>query len=285
MSTITTSSYAEAVGRCLDDLPLATAAELLEGLGEHLAEVGADDFGSLVELLGPPDSYAAELRASAGLPARAVFTRPMPQTPPVSSEGDTDRAASPSVTLGLRHVARFALVVVGVGALVALYASRHFIDPWVVVLIALVAGAGLYGLRWVVAQSKLPGPWSLVGSVAVIGLALAAAASLGAAARRRDYVAAYDYPMAPASTVAVAIGPVAGPIIVPDFRQLAGQQAVETARAMGLVAILQGEPGSFVVDQTPAPGSVLQAGSSVLLTTDATTGTTATLPSVTTAAG
>jgi uncharacterized membrane protein len=277
MSTVTTSSYAEAVGRCLDDLPMATAAELLEGLGEHLAEMGADDFGSLVDLLGPPESYAAELRASAGLPSRAVFTRPMPQPAPVSSEADTHRAAGASVTLGMRHVARFALVVVGVGALVALYASRRFIDPWVVVVIALAAGAGLYGLRWVVAQSKLAAPWTIVGTVAVIGLALAAAASLGAAARRRDYVVPYNYPVAPASTVAVA----AGPIVVPDFRHLAGQQAIETARAMGLEPILQGEPGSFVVNQVPLPGSLLDSGSSVLLITD---GTPTTLAPVTTAA-
>lgn len=275
MSTVTTTSYAEAVGRCLDDLPSATAAELLEGLGEHLAEVGADDFGSLVELLGPPDSYAAELRASAGLPARAVFTRPMPQPPSVASEDDSDRAARPHLTLGMHHVARAALVVVAVGAL-ALCASRDFIDPWVVVLITLAAGAGVCALNWLVGQSKLAEPWTIVGTVAVIGLALAAAATFGAAHRRGDTVS-NGYP-APATTV---MGPIAAAIVVPEFRQLAGQQAIETARALGFEAILQGDARSIVVSQDPAPGSLLNSGAVVLLTTD---GTTTTLPSVTTAA-
>ena len=278
MSTVTTTSYAEAVGRCLDDLPMATTAELLEGLGEHLAEVGTDDFGSLVDLLGPPDSYAAELRASAGLPPRAVFTRPMPQSPPVSSGDVAERAAGPSLTLGMRHIARVALVLVGVGALVALFASRDFIDPWVVVLIALATGAGMYALRWLLGQSKLADSWVLVGKVAVIGLAVASAAILGAAARHRDDVVTNSYLTPPMTTVVV---PSEGSVALPDFRQLAGQQAIETARALGLEPILQGEPGGFVVNQEPPPGSLLDTGSSVLLITD---GATTTLAPVTTAA-
>src|SRR5258706_1840263 len=183
MSTVTTSSYAEAVGRWLDDLPAATAAELLEGLGEHLAEIGADDFASLVDLLGPPDSYAAELRASAGLPPRPVFSRSTSQPSPVP-EDHAVRVVRPSLTLGMRHLALAALVVIAAGVLVALFESRDFIRLEFVVLIALVAGAGIWALRWLVEKSKLAGPWTIGATVAVIGLALAAAATLGAAHRR-----------------------------------------------------------------------------------------------------
>jgi hypothetical protein len=60
--------YLAAVERFLDDLPDHERRDLLEDLEEHLSEVAAEDEGSLVDRLGPPDAYAAELRASAGLP-------------------------------------------------------------------------------------------------------------------------------------------------------------------------------------------------------------------------
>jgi hypothetical protein len=63
-------AYLAEVERNLDDLPADERRELLEDLEQHLAEVAAEDEGSLSDRLGPPDAYAAELRASAGLPAR-----------------------------------------------------------------------------------------------------------------------------------------------------------------------------------------------------------------------
>jgi hypothetical protein len=54
----------------LDDLPEEDRDELLEDLEEHLLEVAAEDDGTLEQRLGPPASYAEELRASAGLPSR-----------------------------------------------------------------------------------------------------------------------------------------------------------------------------------------------------------------------
>ena len=72
MSAATTDTqvrdYLSAVERFLDDLPADERRELLEDLEEHLTEVAAEDDGSLRDRLGPPDAYAAELRASAGLP-------------------------------------------------------------------------------------------------------------------------------------------------------------------------------------------------------------------------
>jgi hypothetical protein len=65
------ADYVERVRAALGDLPPATRDELLEDLPDHLAEVAAEDGGSLVDRLGPPEVYATELRAAAGVPLRA----------------------------------------------------------------------------------------------------------------------------------------------------------------------------------------------------------------------
>jgi hypothetical protein len=58
--------YVFAVRAALVDLPESLREELLEDLPEHLAEVLADGGGTLVERLGSPEAYAADLRASVG---------------------------------------------------------------------------------------------------------------------------------------------------------------------------------------------------------------------------
>lgn len=100
--------------------------------------------------------------------------------------------------------------------------------------------------------------------MAVIGLALAAAATLGAANRRDDVFT--DNYLAPTPTT--VLGPVAGPrVALPDFRHLPVEQAIDQAQAMGLEPIIRGNPGGFVVNQEPPPGSILDPGSSVILIT------------------
>jgi hypothetical protein len=61
--------YASAVRAAFADLPGPDRELLLEDLEDHLQEVAAEAGGPLAERLGRPDAYAAELRASAGLPA------------------------------------------------------------------------------------------------------------------------------------------------------------------------------------------------------------------------
>jgi hypothetical protein len=61
--------YAAAVRAAFADLSGPERELLLEDLEDHLQEVAAEDGGPLDERLGPPERYAAELRASAGLPA------------------------------------------------------------------------------------------------------------------------------------------------------------------------------------------------------------------------
>jgi hypothetical protein len=61
--------YATAVRAAFADLPAPQRELLLEDLEDHLAEVAAEGEGPLAARLGAPEAYAAELRASAELPA------------------------------------------------------------------------------------------------------------------------------------------------------------------------------------------------------------------------
>ena len=61
--------YATAVRAAFADLPAPERELLLEDLEDHLAEVAAEGEEPLEARLGAPGAYAAELRASAGLPA------------------------------------------------------------------------------------------------------------------------------------------------------------------------------------------------------------------------
>lgn len=56
--------YADAVRAALADLGDEERAALLDDLEAHLAEVAAESDAPLTERLGPPDRYAAELRAA-----------------------------------------------------------------------------------------------------------------------------------------------------------------------------------------------------------------------------
>jgi hypothetical protein len=67
--------YAAAVRAAFADLPAPDREALLEDIEDHLVEVAAEPGGPLEERLGPPEAYAAELRAWAGLPSGATRRR------------------------------------------------------------------------------------------------------------------------------------------------------------------------------------------------------------------
>ena len=74
MSTATSDTATRAAERYLKDvaphlaaLPADERADLLDDLAQHLREIAAEEGPPLVERLGPPDAYAAELLASAGV--------------------------------------------------------------------------------------------------------------------------------------------------------------------------------------------------------------------------
>ena len=66
--------YRDAVRAALVDLSAPDRDDLMEDVESHLTEVAAEDDGSLARL-GSPAEYAAELRASAGLPAQSAPVR------------------------------------------------------------------------------------------------------------------------------------------------------------------------------------------------------------------
>lgn len=59
--------YLKEVAPHLEALPEEERAELLEDLAQHLREIAAEEGAPLRERLGPPEDYAAELLASAGV--------------------------------------------------------------------------------------------------------------------------------------------------------------------------------------------------------------------------
>ncbi|MFG3645168.1 HAAS signaling domain-containing protein [Micromonospora sp. NPDC047762] len=60
------TDYVARVRAALADLPPDRRDELTEDLADHLTEVAAEGEGTLVERLGEPETYAAELRVAAG---------------------------------------------------------------------------------------------------------------------------------------------------------------------------------------------------------------------------
>lgn len=70
-------SYLDAVREALDDLPQDERDDLLAEVAPSLAEA-ADEGGTLVARLGPPEEFAAELRAAAGLHETSAHPRAEP---------------------------------------------------------------------------------------------------------------------------------------------------------------------------------------------------------------
>lgn len=74
------TDYLERVRAALADLPADEVADIIEDVEPHLAEIDAEG-DSLVDRLGEPEVYAAELRAAAGLPSRDATGQPQPKRP------------------------------------------------------------------------------------------------------------------------------------------------------------------------------------------------------------
>lgn len=78
MNGTTQDEITEYVRAVREALPESTGHELLEDLPEHLAEVLAEGTGTLVERLGTPEAYAAELLSTAG------YVGGFPDAPPAA---------------------------------------------------------------------------------------------------------------------------------------------------------------------------------------------------------
>jgi hypothetical protein len=80
VNTVTTAdprveTYFAGVAASLGDLPRADREDLLEEVREHLGDLVQESDAPLTVRLGEPEAYAAELRASAGLPPRGRTSR------------------------------------------------------------------------------------------------------------------------------------------------------------------------------------------------------------------
>lgn len=76
LGSVEAEDYCAAVRAALTDLPASQRDELTEDLPDHLMEVLAEGEGSLIERLGRPEQYAADLRAAAGLETADEADRP-----------------------------------------------------------------------------------------------------------------------------------------------------------------------------------------------------------------
>ena len=66
-ATLDAERYLKDVAPHLGALPADERADLLDDLAQHLREIAAEEGPPLAERLGPPEAYAAELLASAGV--------------------------------------------------------------------------------------------------------------------------------------------------------------------------------------------------------------------------
>ncbi|TDB77592.1 hypothetical protein [Micromonospora sp. KC721] len=101
--TVTGQEITDYVGRvraALADLPPALRDELTEDLPEHLAEVAAEGDGSLVQRLGEPEAYAAELRTAAGAGERTDGSRSLESRIGAVVRGARSRLARVDARLG-----------------------------------------------------------------------------------------------------------------------------------------------------------------------------------------
>lgn len=257
----TTTTYADAVRRALDDLPAARYLELVDGLDEHLAEVRAEADGTLADVLGPPEAYAAELRASAGLPPRVGAGAPLP--PPIAPPVTAPAVARLAIERGT--LARFGLALTG--GLIVLWALG--VQELPTLKLALIV-LGVLGATWIARRLLGAAAWPdrtsrrVKVAIAVGGL-VAAAAFGSAASNRRSYVPVYDVPGVTFATVPY---PPAERIALPDFRGWSMDQATEAATNLGLVVNIQGGAGNAIVmGQDPAPQTFVTPGATLILST------------------
>jgi hypothetical protein len=79
-------AYVLRVGTALGDVEPTERHALLADLRLHLEEVAHDDVRRLDDIVGPPEVYAAELRAAAGLTASdPTILAPPPPEPPATA--------------------------------------------------------------------------------------------------------------------------------------------------------------------------------------------------------
>jgi hypothetical protein len=155
-------SYLAAVREALADLPPAERDDLLAEVEVSLAEAASEGEGPIAARLGPPQDFAAELRAAAGLHAGAPRppSRAEPRLMSVVRELAAGAAREPRI-LALRG---------WLGELAPIWwAARAYF--------AVCAAALAFGASW--SQEFAPVPRIGTGTIGLLLIALATVASVG----------------------------------------------------------------------------------------------------------
>jgi PASTA domain len=287
LATNGVQSYARAVREAMGDLPPEQANAVLDGLDEHLAEIVAEGTVDLEAVLGSPESYAAELRLSAGLPAasgRTPWAAPpaalRSDEPPSSAHNEvveppahSRRNGRPAAALGGKLSTRrvilsrvFLGLVFGLLLVYLIRASRPLNIFHVIFGTLLIAGAWRL-LRAASNRAALPAHWVIyaprvLGGTAVV-LALILGSRMGSSGTRYIY-------NTPNSTVfaTVPIGRSGGEMSVPDMVGASLADTRLTLSRLNLNAVVVGgetDPNAQLLTtrMDPAPGTSVERGSVV----------------------
>jgi hypothetical protein len=290
LATNGVQSYARAVREAMGDLPSEQAHEVLDGLDEHLAEIVAEGTTDLEEVLGSPESYADELRASAGLPA--ATHRSSWAAPPVELRSDVptsdgvDEFAEPLAQprrtgrfvaplrskLSTRRVVlsrSFLVVVYGLLLVSLIRASRPLNIFHVVFGTLLIVGAWIL-LRAASTRADLPAHWVAYAPRVLACTAVVLALVLGSRMGSNGAQYVYVDNAAPfnASTAFATIPSPYGDIAVPNVVGTSLADTRNTLSRFGFVTVVEGGETDLstrvlTTQMDPAPGTLLQPGSAV----------------------
>ena len=287
-------SYAQAVRDALSDLPRDQANDVLDGLDEHLAEIVAEGTIDLEGTLGSPESYAAELRASAGLPAATART-PW-AAPPAASRSSEPLVIAPSDRqernrwfgdvagrfAGNRALLAQVVIYLALAALLAVLVRSsypvNFID---VIFGTLVVSVAWWMLRFAGSQAAFPPamrshlPKVLAAAALMLAFLLGGhTATKGMQTRFNNSfevpgVGTYNRPDGPPSTTFATIPPLTvEQAVVPRVLGQSVGEAVDLLSRIGLVAVVEGSGTSALQTVgfvSPSQGTLVQTGSIVRL--------------------
>jgi uncharacterized membrane protein len=258
--------YATAVRAALADLTPDQLHAIVDGLDEHLAEVAADGSTDLVDALGPPTAYAAELRSSAGLPS--VATPEATEASPVAIEPLATDVVVADDRPRWVIAARVAITAVLALLLILVVRISDPVNGLQVVLGAAAVGVGWWVLHLIGKRAQLPAAWTtrmplVLGAAAIVGAVLVGA-QLAGSNREVVFVPNVEPPVtaSPAPQISATMPDVIGRTV------LEARRVLESA---GFVVFIAGNPnvpdllGQIVASTDPAPGAIVVVGTQVTL--------------------
>lgn len=168
------ADYVRRVREALSDLPLDDVDDLVQGMEADLVEVAEEASGSLLERLGTPEAYAAELRSAAGLPDRQALANDgwwSRTAGGVRADLDRRRTDHPALAAALHRLAPLWWVLRGatLGWLLAGF-TLGYGGLAVLVAVAGVALSVAAGLRADRVGAMERRTWRVLSVLAVIGL-------------------------------------------------------------------------------------------------------------------